>query len=63
MIGRTLKSRPRERIDGFYLQPRIWKLKGGKYKYWKGEFEEQEKYKNELKNKPVYTLKEEYMGY
>ena len=51
------------RIDGFYLQPRMWKLKGGKYKYWKGEREEQEKYKNELKNKPVYSLKEEYLGY
>lgn len=51
------------RIDGFYLQPRIWKLKGGKYKYWKGEREEQKKYKNELKNKPVYSLQEEYTGY
>lgn len=50
-------------INSYYLQPRMWKLKGGKYKYWKGEREEQKKYKNELRNKPVYTLKEEYMGY
>jgi hypothetical protein len=49
------------RIDGFYLQPRMWKLKGGKYKYWKGEYEERKKYKNEFKNKPTYILKQEYL--
>jgi len=51
------------RIDNYYLQPRIWKLKGGKYKYWKGEFEDSKKYENELKNKPVYSLKEKHLGY
>ncbi|QEC76632.1 hypothetical protein [Mucilaginibacter ginsenosidivorax] len=51
------------RINRENLQPRMSKLVGGsRYKYWKWR-DEPEKYKNELKNKPVYTLQEEYMGY
>jgi hypothetical protein len=52
------------KIDRRNLQPRMWRLTGGgRYKYWKGDYEERKKYTNELKNKPVYTLKEEYLGY
>ena len=50
------------RVDNHNLQPRMWKLMGGSNRYW-GDYQEPAKFNNELKNKPMYSSKDEYMDY
>ncbi|MBD1363006.1 hypothetical protein IDJ77_04210 [Mucilaginibacter sp. ZT4R22] len=49
------------RIDSYYLEPRLYRLTRGRRYRWKDEFNEPAKYINKLKNIPGYAYKEAYL--
>jgi hypothetical protein len=57
------KSEIDKYIDWNCYLPRIWKLKGGAYRFCSSYHFEAPRYENELKNKPMYPSKDEYMDY